>query len=88
MNKILTVALLLFISMLAFAEEQSVEKPKIVYVYSIITWYDRAKPFTNEFLHQSEWSCMDMRARINAILTRYDDDPLFGWIGECTERVS
>ena len=69
-------------------KEKSVEKPEVVWVYSVITWYDKVPPFTNEFFHKSKGRCLDMRASINAILTQYEDDALFGWIGECTKRVS
>ena len=69
----------------ADAEEK---KPKVEYIYSMITWYDAIPPYTNEFPHKSESACLAFRARINAILTQYEDDPKFGWIGECTRRES
>lgn len=88
MNKILTAAVLLFISMLAFAEEPSVEEPKTIWVYSMITWYDELPPYTNELPYRSESVCLKMRDKVNAILKQFeDDDPLFGYIGECTKRV-
>lgn len=88
MNKILTAAVLLCISMLAFAEEPSIEKPKTLWVYSMITWYDELPLYTNEFPYRSEGVCLKMRAKLNSILKQFeDDDPLFGYIGECTKRT-
>ena len=87
--KILTlIVALLLLCPFAFADEKesSIEKPKIVWVYSIITWYDKVPPFTNEFIHKSKSKCIARRDRINALYDQNKTDPLFGWIGECTRR--
>lgn len=82
--KILTMAVLLFISMLAFADEE--KKPKYTWEYHLITWMppnverkDNIFPFTRES------RCRTFLERIALVLDgAREEAPNFGWVGICS----